>query len=332
MLDRLPPDVYMVSSRGCLRRQAKRGICFCGVFITLFLSSSSSAQNSPTRPRITDIDHVRIYVSDFEKSRQFYERLTGIRAELPTSCLDASRPCFLVGWLRYQGIELEKVPVSETKNWLAEIAFRTDDVVQMRRYLVAHGVEAGKIFKDSYDKKHPFDAHFEALDPGGTRISFVQRFLIPVDDPPPGAPWYVQLIHAGLIVHDRVASDHFYKDILGFRPYWHGGMKDEGDDWVALQVPDGTDWIEYMLNVSPNADKRELGVMNHIALGVKDIHATQQQLIKNGWKPGEEPQIGRDGKWQLNLYDPDGTRVEFMEFTPVQRPCCSDYTGPHPKP
>jgi len=24
------------------------------------------------------------------------------------------------------------------------------------------------------------------------------------------------------------------------------------------------------------------------------------------------------GKWQLNLYDPDGTRVELTEFTPVQ--------------
>jgi hypothetical protein len=48
--------------------------------------------------------------------------------------------------------------------------------------------------------------------------------------------------------------------------------------------------------------------------------------------PGPQPQIGRDGKWQLNLYDPDGTRVELMEFAPVEKPCCSEYTGPHPKP
>jgi hypothetical protein len=38
------------------------------------------------------------------------------------------------------------------------------------------------------------------------------------------------------------------------------------------------------------------------------------------------------GKWQMNLYDPDGTRIEFMEFTPVQKPCGSEYTAPHPKP
>ncbi len=26
------------------------------------------------------------------------------------------------------------------------------------------------------------------------------------------------------------------------------------------------------------------------------------------------------------------TRIELMEFTPAQKPCCSEYTGPHPKP
>jgi hypothetical protein len=37
----------------------------------------------------------------------------------------------------------------------------------------------------------------------------------------------------------------------------------------------------------------------------------------------EQPQIGRDGKWQLNLYDPNLTRCELMEPKPVQTPCCS---------
>jgi hypothetical protein len=87
-----------------------------------------------------------------------------------------------------------------------------------------------------------------------------------------------------------------------------------------------------MLNVPADADKKLLGVMNHIALGVPDIHAAAKQLLTNGMKLSEEPQIGRDGKWQLNLYDPDDTRVELMEFTPVEKPCCSGYTGPHPKP
>jgi hypothetical protein len=99
-----------------------------------------------------------------------------------------------------------------------------------------------------------------------------------------------------------------------------------------MQVPEGTDWVEYMLNISPTADKRTLGVMNHISLGVPDIHAINDELAKAGVKPAEVPKIGRDGKWQLNLYDADQTRIEFMEFTPKQRPCCSEFTGPHPGP
>jgi catechol 2,3-dioxygenase-like lactoylglutathione lyase family enzyme len=140
------------------------------------------------------------------------------------------------------------------------------------------------------------------------------------------------LIHAGLVIRDRSAEDLFYREILGFRSYWYGGMKGEETNWVDMQVPDGTDWIEYMLNVPANADHHTLGVMNHIALGVPDIKSAKLQLIKNGWKPGEEPKIGRDGKWQLNLYDPDDTRVELMEFKPVEKPCCSEFTGSHPGP
>ena len=42
------------------------------------------------------------------------------------------------------------------------------------------------------------------------------------------------------------------------------------------------------------------------------------------------PQIGADGKWQLNIYDPDGTRAEVMEFQPVVKPCCSEFTAASP--
>jgi len=293
-----------------------------------FLCLPLAAQDKPSRPKITGIDHVRISVTDLGNSRQFYAKVFGIRPN-GGACDDKSGRCFTVGKQGNQRIELEHAPASGTKNRFAEIAFATDDIEKMRSYLVAHGVSASKISKYRYDKQI-IEAHFEVRDPEGNPISFIQRFFYAIDDPGFGDPWFVRIIHAGLVVRDRPAEEHFYKDLLGFHLYWQGGRKDGETSWVNMQVPDGTDWIEYMLNVSPNADKRQLGVMNHIALGVPDIKAAREQLIKNGWKPGEEPKIGRGGKWQLNLYDPDDTRVEFMEFTPVQKPCCSDYTGPHP--
>ncbi|HKV60921.1 MAG TPA: VOC family protein [Candidatus Acidoferrum sp.] len=317
-----------LSSRG--RTFCGRGICFFWFLFVALQGLSAPAQESPKRPHITGIDHLRMYATDVEKSKAFYEKLYGVRSET-SECFDTSNRCFTVGWFGHQMITLQQTPATPTSDLLAEISFRTDNVKQMRSYLVSKGVSVSKIKVEKYQTSK-LESHFELRDPEGHSISFTQRFGYPIDDPGPGDPFFVEIIHAGFVVKDRSVIDHFYKDILGFRPYWHGGMKDNEDSWVAMQVPDGKEWVEYMLNISPTADHHTLGVMNHIALGVKDIQAPKAAFIKNGGTPGEEPKLGRDGKWQLNLYDPDDTRVEFMEFNPREKPCCSEFTGPHPGP
>jgi hypothetical protein len=64
------------------------------------------------------------------------------------------------------------------------------------------------------------------------------------------------------------------------------------------------------------------------------MQQTAAKLESHGWQPHGAPQqkMGRDGKWQLNLFDPDLSRVELMEFRPAEKPCCSDFQGPHPGP
>jgi catechol 2,3-dioxygenase-like lactoylglutathione lyase family enzyme len=230
-----------------------------------------------------------------------------------------------------QGIGLSPDSSPAPANRVKEITFATENVRELRRYLVEKKIQ----ISDAGEEDKAAGPFFAVVDPEGHRISFIQSLGVTALTPgyPPAPPSNLHLIHAGFVVRDRDAEDRFYKDILGFHVYWHGGMKDDQTDWVDMQVPDGSDWIEYMLNVPANADKHTLGVMNHIAIGVADIKSETARLREADVIPIlEEPKIGRDGKWQLNLYDPDGTRVEFMEFTPVQKPCCSDYTGPHPKP
>jgi hypothetical protein len=72
--------------------------------------------------------------------------------------------------------------------------------------------------------------------------------------------------------------------------------------------------------------------MNHVSLGEKDIDDATKQLIANGWTDAQtrKSQMGKDGKMQLNVFDPDQTRVEFMEFQPRQKPCCSEFTAKSP--
>jgi len=81
-------------------------------------------------------------------------------------------------------------------------------------------------------------------------------------------------------------------------------------------------------------DARQLGVLNHVSLGVVNMQAAVTTLYReNRLSPRHDgPQMGLDGKWQANFYDPDGTRVELMEFRPAMKPCCSPFTGESPQP
>jgi hypothetical protein len=56
---------------------------------------------------------------------------------------------------------------------------------------------------------------------------------------------------------------------------------------------------------------------------VPSVAAAYKVVLSRDYTPPAKPQIGRDGKWQLNLYDPNLTRVELMEPKPVRKPCCS---------
>jgi catechol 2,3-dioxygenase-like lactoylglutathione lyase family enzyme len=295
------------------------------VLLTLtavFLCLAGRSPDPPARPKITGIDHVRLYVTSIDKSHVFYANVLGL-PESGGGCSGVTRPCFPVDG--YQQIELEPVPSPAPQNWLAEIAFATEDVPRMRSYLLAHGVAAGAIFKDGGGPPH-----FELRDPEGNRIAFVQRPLVGADYKTSLKQISSRMLHAGFVVNDMAAENRFYRDILGFRLYWHGGLKDDGIDWYEIQVPDGDNWIEYMLNIPATADHKELGLQNHFSLGVKDASAAAAQLRNRGLQTFDGPEIGRDGKNSLDAYDPDGTRVEVMEFTPAQKPCCHPYQAAHP--
>lgn len=309
-------------ARICLKHAA---ILFAAGLIVQLAAFHSVAQDKPKRPRITGIDHVRLYATDVDKSREFYKSIMG----LPEGggCVGRSAACFTILGGRRQAIELEATHSSEVKNWVAEIAFATDDATQMRRYLASRGVKCGSI-----EQKYG-SAHFRVADPEGNVVGFVQRSLA-IDDPPPFPPNEVgtRLLHAGFVVKDAAAENRFYVDLLGFKLYWYGGMKEDGVDWYELQVPDGDNWIEYMLNIPATANHKQLGAQNHFSFGVNEIHAAAEQLRKNGVEKIAGPGIGRDGKRGLNVYDPDDTRVEVTEFAPAQKPCCHPYTAQHPTP
>jgi catechol 2,3-dioxygenase-like lactoylglutathione lyase family enzyme len=147
-----------------------------------------------------------------------------------------------------------------------------------------------------------------------------------------------RMIHAGFLVKDQAAEDPFYRAELHFKPYWYGAFTAGKVDWVSQQVPQGRDWLEYMLandgsdTPANKVTRKELGGMDHISLGVGNMEAAVTMLLRTKRLTGDYngPKMGLDGKWQTNLYDPDGTRIELMEYAPSMAPCCSPSTAAHP--
>jgi catechol 2,3-dioxygenase-like lactoylglutathione lyase family enzyme len=290
----------------------------------LLVLATRFTQSAANRPKITGIDHVDFYTTSPEANNEFYGHNLGLASVVPIEPRQTQR--FVVG---DQFVGYSPPPDPRSKGRIDHVAFNTDNSAALRAYLIGKGIEV----TDGYEILSTNSRTFQIKDPEGHTIEFVQRVNSTSHARFENSnPVSRHMIHVGFIVHNREVEDRFYRDILGFHLYWHGGMQDDKTDWVAMQVPDGTDWVEYMLNVKADADQHTMGVMNHISLGVRDIKEAQAKLELHGWKPhgDEKAQMGRDGKWQLNLYDPDFTRIELMEFKPAEKPCCSEFQGEHP--
>lgn len=286
----------------------------------LWLAGACLGKEEARRPKIYGIAGLTLASSDLRDAMEFYRALS--KLDVPClSCGDAPADTILLP--SGQTIRLVAMPEPAPKDLVLSIRVWVDNVEAMKKYLSAKQVA----FREEKEASKEEGPSLTVVDPEGHTLVFVKMAKHV------GMPDHTnRIMHTGFVVRDRATMDKFYKDVLGCQVYWQGGMKEGETNWVDMQVPDGTDWFEYMLNIPENADHRLLGVMNHFALGVPSVKAAGAQLEKIGVKLPGEAKIGRDGKWQLNLYDPDETRVELMEYTPVEKPCCSEYTGRTAKP
>jgi len=296
------------------------------LLVSLLFSNFVFGQNAPvSRPKILGVAHIGVRTDDLAAARKFYGDVLGYQEPFTYDRPASEGGGLLLTYFKvndHQYIEVFPELKEPKQDRLSHISFETDNADQLRAYLASKGVKV----PEKLDPMGDGNRGFEVTDPDGHTVEFIQympgslhsknfgKYL-------PATRVSDHIIHVGVTVKDQAAADRFYQDILGFKDIWHGGMTDDRTDWVDMRVPDGTDWLEYMLNVH-DPDPHTLGVMHHMALGVPSVTSGYETVEKRGLKP-KPPQIGRDGKWQLNLYDPNFTRVELMEPKPVQKPCCS---------
>lgn len=303
--------------------------------LTLLLMAGAAFAADPARPPITSVSHLSVYTSDPVKAERFYVNDLGA-----VKMTDPENP----QGVRYyfsptQFVQLLPLPAGTGVGRLDHVAFNTADAEGLRRYLAFKKVAVPRrITKDADGSQW-----FQVKDPEGGTVEFVQ--------PPATLPAIPvnkvssRIIHVGYVIHDRKLQDTFFRDILGFKPYWYGGNREGAPSWVSQQVPDGSDWMEYMVygaagapRLPPTMTQATAGVMNHFALGVENMRDAYNILWNENRLQGQMergqpvvPKIGLDAKWQLNLIDPDGTRAELMEFKAIGKPCCSPFTASDPE-
>lgn len=293
---------------------------------SVVLCAVTAFAQTPARPSITGVSHIAVYTSNAAAAEHYYVHDIGLKKgpdpENPAGARYYVNP--------RQFVEVLPLPPNAGNARLDHIGYITVNAEALRAYLAVHHYSVPAHVEHASDGSRWFNVR----DPEGNVVQFLQPAPHPIrmaGSDPVGH----HIIHVGERVKSAAVQDTFYHDLLGFRPYWHGGMKPGKTDWVSQQVPNGRDWLEYMLTPSGgDISQREYGVLDHLSIGVVNMEKAVTALdagqrLDNQHTP---MQIGRDGKWQYNLFDPDGTRLELMEFTPVEKPCCSPFTAPNPLP
>ena len=222
--------------------------------------------------------------------------------------------------------------------------FEVDSIQEIRDRLAAAGVEIR-------DDIHPVvDGSLEitVLDPDGNEVQFTQyaageNAMIHLAEDHRGSCSQVKFTtQVAYEVQDKVNMPAFYCRGLGLRKAMtltygdlYRAMKDSGmadeKTLMGMKMLGERPWIDYIevaphqyieLFYSVGEEKQELRDLSgydgyqHICLEVSDIHAAWDACLANGLKPDTEISLGADGAYQFWLVDPDGNRLELMEYAP----------------
>ena len=320
-----------------LTRNCQAAVCAWAALLLAPASVLLQAQDAPpARPHITGISHVGYFVSDLPKARAFWHDLLGFDEpyDLKTPGTDAVRIAF-IKINDHQHIELFTDKPTAPPNMMSHLCFTVDDVEQMRKYLRSKGYD---VKPGNGGKTRTGDYAFEIKDPDGMLVEFVQSLPGGMEAQAAGKfmpPTRIaaSIYHVGFLVGNSEKSIAFYHDLLGFRETWRGGADPRELSWINMQVPDGDDYIELMLY---RKLPETFGGKNHTSLAVPDVAQAIAELeSRPAYKTYGKPltmQVGKNGKRQVNLFDPDGTRVELMETRTVDGKAVPSSTAPAPPP
>jgi lactoylglutathione lyase len=305
--------------------------------IALFVSALTAAPavaGDVVRPKITGVAHIAVYAKDVDKTVAFYRDFLGyaepFRLNRPSGEL-------LLAFVKVNDRQFVEVFPEKASGGdrLNHIALEVEDAEAMRSYLGSRGVKV--------PEKVPVgrigNANFNITDPDGHTVEIVQylptgRTAQQRGKDLPASRISDRIMHVGIAVGKLEPALAFYRDLLGFKETWRGSAGGKVLDWVNVWVPDGDTYVEFML-YRGELPLNRLGTMHHLCLEVADIERARSVLeerpARGGYARPLEIRTGINRKRQLNLFDPDGTRIELMEPKTVDGVPAPSSSAPPPQ-
>ncbi len=222
-----------------------------------------------------------------------------------------------------------------------KVNYEVDDINAMHERMV----EAQIAIKDEIHPTADGSIEFSVLDPDGNEIQFTQyteNTIIPITEEE-NRESFSQVRYTtqvALQIQDEVNMMNFYTRGLGLKKvftFTYGMLaeyleKMGGDAEMigGLKMMGAMPCIDY-IEIAPHQyieffyctgqqkqeerDRSKQYGYQHFCLEVSDIQAAWDAVTANGIKPDTEIALGTEGAYQFWLTDPDGNKLELMQYT-----------------
>ena len=124
----------------------------------------------------------------------------------------------------------------------------------------------------------------------------------------------VDLGHPAFACHNLDASLDFYAK-LGIHESFRLKRDDGSLMLIYLHITEDR-FIEVFPNGPSPEERAEKQSFMHICLAVDDIHAYVEDIRSKGIAIDIEPKMGLDFNVQAWITDPDGNKIELMQYSP----------------
>jgi lactoylglutathione lyase len=284
--------------------------------VAALLSGAGFSEELP----LLGLAHVGIRVSDLEKARHFYHGVVGFDEAFTTKKDDGS---VFVAYFKvndHQFIEIFPGLQADQNIPITHIAMYTADLEKLRSMMLERGLAPTQMHKGPRDH----NLSFSLRDLPGQKLTFLEFVQYMPDSLHAQSTGKslsprrlsTHLEHAGIIATDVTAALEFYVNKLGFLETWRRSSADTGKvSLIHLRMPGPSgDYVELSnFGDNPNPTRARAGTAAHCSLEVPDIKTAYQTVVDRGVKDLKDPRFGLDLRWQFNIFDPDGTRVELMQ-------------------